>query len=90
MAALAGCGPARSQAGTVAPPATVTGYIGPCTGLPFPPKISTGARLFSAAATVEALRGREHQKPVGNVITSLDVSAAAGQIVNVDLPNTCK
>jgi hypothetical protein len=26
----------------------------------------------------------------GNAITSLDVSAAAGQIVNVDLPNTCK
>lgn len=133
LAVLAGCGPARSPAGAVAPTATVTGYIQPCAGLPFPLKTSTGARLFSAAATVEALRGHEHQKPMGdgvsqtvfptaiaarervsqnqkfrfdhlasgpyviwaryaggNAITSLDVSAAAGKIVNVDLPNTCQ
>jgi hypothetical protein len=133
LGVLAGCGPARSPAGAIAPTATVTGYIQPCAGLPFPLKASTGARLFSAAATVEALRGHEHQKPMGDgvsqtvfpaaiaarervsqnqkfrfdhlasgpyvilaryaggtAITSLDVSAAAGKIVNVDLPNACK
>ena len=110
----------------------VTGYIQPCDGLPSPLKTSTGARLFSAAATVEALRGQEHMRPVGNgiyrmvfptvvaarervsqnqkfrfdhlasgryviraqyaggnAITSLDVSAIAGQVATVDLPNTC-
>jgi hypothetical protein len=135
LAVFAGFRPAsaHSPGGEAAPTATVTGYIAPCAGLPFPLKTSTGARLFSAAATVEALRGREHEKPVGdgvsqtvfpaavaarervtqnqkfrfdhlapghyviwaryaqgNVVTSLDVSLAAGKIVNVDLPNTCR
>jgi len=44
----------------------VTGFIQPCSGLPFPQFTSTGARLFSAAATVEALRGHERWKPVGD------------------------
>ncbi len=69
LAVLAGCGPARSPAGAVAPTATVTGYIQPCAGLPFPLRTSTGARLFSAAATVEALRGHEHQRPIGEGVS---------------------
>jgi hypothetical protein len=44
----------------------VTGYIQPCQGLPFPLHASTGARLFSAAATVEALSGQEYLKPAGD------------------------
>jgi hypothetical protein len=36
----------------------VTGYIQPCSGTGFPVDASTGARLFSAAALVEALPGR--------------------------------
>ena len=44
----------------------VTGFIQLCAALPFPQFTSTGARLFSAAATVEALRGHEHWKPVGD------------------------
>ena len=47
---------------------TVTGYIQPCQGLPFPLYASTGARLFSAAATVEALSGQEYPKPAGDGI----------------------
>ena len=38
----------------------VTGYIQPCSGTGFPVDASTGARLFSAAALVEALPGQEH------------------------------
>jgi hypothetical protein len=38
----------------------VTGYIQPCSGTGFPAYASTGARLFSAAALVEALPGQEH------------------------------
>jgi len=41
------------------------GYIQPCDGIAEPLYTSTGARLFSAAATVEALRGREYLKPLG-------------------------
>jgi hypothetical protein len=36
----------------------VTGYIQPCSGIGFPVDASTGARLFSAAALVEALPGQ--------------------------------
>jgi len=36
----------------------VTGYIQPCSGTGFPVNAPTGARLFSAAALVEALPGR--------------------------------
>ena len=50
----------------VASTGAVTGYIQPCQGLPFPLHASTGARLFSAAATVEALDGQEYLKPVGD------------------------
>jgi len=38
----------------------VTGYIQPCSGTGFPVDASTGERLFSAAALVEALPGQEH------------------------------
>jgi hypothetical protein len=38
----------------------VTGYIRPCSGTGFPVDASTGARLFSAAALVEALPGQAH------------------------------
>lgn len=38
----------------------VIGYIRPCSGTGFPVDTSTGARLFSAAALVEALPGQEH------------------------------
>lgn len=50
----------------VAQTGAVTGYIQPCQGLPIPLYASTGARLFSAAATVEALGGQEYLKPVGD------------------------
>lgn len=43
----------------------VTGYIQPCSGLGSPEYTSTGARLFSAAALVEALPGQEYWKPAG-------------------------
>ena len=76
LAVLAGCGAARPPGGAAAPTATVTGYIGPCAGLPFPLKTSTGARLFSAAATVEALRGREHQRPMGDGVSQTVFPAA--------------
>lgn len=135
---LAGCAssravPDRAPGAAAAPTATVTGYIQPCAGLPFRQRTSTGAWLFSAAATVQALRGQEHQKPMGdgisrivwptviaaqervsqnqkfrldhlapgryvilahyvpgNVTTSLGVLAAAGQMITIELPNTCK
>jgi hypothetical protein len=54
--------PGAAAAGTGA----VSGYLQPCSGLPFPQFTSTGARVFSAAATVAARRGREHWKPVGD------------------------
>jgi hypothetical protein len=38
----------------------VTGYIRPCSGTGFPVDASTGVRLFSAAALVEALPGQAH------------------------------
>jgi hypothetical protein len=50
----------------VAQTGAVSGYIQPCQGLPFPLYASTGARLFSAAATVEALSGQEYLKPTGD------------------------
>jgi hypothetical protein len=112
---------------------TVTGYIEPCSGTGFPVDTSTGARLFSAAALVEARPGQEHSQTAadgtyrvvlpevvasqervsqneafelgdlppgwyvilaqyagGNASTYVDVSVAPGQVVMVDLPNTCK
>jgi hypothetical protein len=53
---------------SVAGTGAVTGYIQPCSGLGFPVDTSTGARLFSAAAVVEARPGHEYQKPVGDGI----------------------
>jgi hypothetical protein len=50
----------------VAQTGAVSGYIQPCQGLPFPLYASTGARLFSSAATVEALSGQKYLKPVGD------------------------
>jgi hypothetical protein len=43
----------------------VTGYVQLCQGIAVPLYTETGARVFSAAATVEALPGREYLKPVG-------------------------
>ena len=58
-------GPSRQLSTAMARTGAVTGYIEPCSGPSFPIFTSTGARLFSAAATVEALRGRESMKPLG-------------------------
>ena len=58
-------GPGRQSITGVARTGAVTGYIQPCDGLGVPLYTSTGARLFSAAATVKALRGREYLKPLG-------------------------
>jgi hypothetical protein len=44
----------------------VTGYIQPCSGAGIPVDASTGARLFSAAALVEALPGQEYSKTAGD------------------------
>jgi hypothetical protein len=55
--------PLRAPAG---PAGTVTGYIQPCNALGIPLHTSSGTPLFSAAATVEALRGVEHVKPAGH------------------------
>ena len=52
----------------VAATGVVTGYIQPCSGTGFPVDTSTGARLFSAAAVVEALPGQKHLKPAGDGI----------------------
>src|SRR5689334_25391422 len=43
----------------------VTGYVQLCQGIAVPLYTAAGARVFSAAATVEALPGREYLKPVG-------------------------
>lgn len=61
-------GPGRQPITGVARTGAVTGYIQPCEGVWVPLYTSTGARLFSAAATVEALPGREYLKPVGDGI----------------------
>jgi len=58
-------GPGRQPNAGMARTGAVTGYIQPCEGSWVPLYTSTGARLFSAAATVEALRGREYLKPLG-------------------------
>ena len=58
-------GPGRQPSAGVARTGAVTGYIQPCQGILVPLYTSAGARLFSAAATVEALRGREYLKPLG-------------------------
>ena len=50
----------------VAGTGAVTGYIQPCSGLGFPEYAAAGARVFSAAAVVEALPGQELQEPVGD------------------------
>jgi hypothetical protein len=55
-------GPGRHPITGVARTGAVTGYIQPCDGLGVPLYTSTGARLFSAAALVEALPGQEHSK----------------------------
>ena len=58
-------GPGRQPSAGMARTGRVTGYIQPCEGTWVPLYTSTGARLFSAAATVEALRGREYLRPLG-------------------------
>lgn len=55
-------GPGRQPITGVVRTGAVTGYIQPCDGLGVPLHTSTGARLFSAAALVEALPGQEHPK----------------------------
>lgn len=110
----------------------VIGYIRPCSGTGFPVDTSTAARLFSAAALVEALPGQEHPETAAdgtyrvvlptvvasrervsqneafelndlargryvilaryadsNASTYRNVSVAPGQVVTVDLPDTC-
>ncbi len=112
----------------------VAGYIQPCSGIEVPVDAPTGAaRLFSAAALVEALPGQEHPTTAADgtyrvvlptmvasrervsqnqgfelgdlapgryvilaqyagsiVSTYVNVSVAPGQVVLVDLPDTCK
>ena len=58
-------GSGRQPSAGMARTGAVMGYIEPCEGSWVLPYTSTGARLFSAAATVEALRGREYLKPLG-------------------------
>ena len=53
-------GPGRQPITGLARTGAVTGYIQPCNGLGVPLHTSTGARLFSAAALVEALPGQQH------------------------------
>ncbi len=69
-------GTGRQPSAGMARTGAVTGYIQPCSGLPFPQFTSTGARLFSAAATVEARRGKEYLKPVGGGISDWVFPAA--------------
>jgi hypothetical protein len=69
-------GPVRQPVTKVARAGAVTGYIQPCDVLPVRLYTSTGARLFSAAATVEALPGREYWKPVGDGIYRVVLPAA--------------
>jgi hypothetical protein len=59
-----GSGAAPPGAG-VAGAGAVAGYIQPCQGSFVPLYTSTGSRVFSAAAAVEALRGREYWKSLG-------------------------
>ena len=58
-------GPGREPGTAVVRTGVVTGFIEPCEGIFVPLYTATGARLFSAAATVEALRGRLYLKPLG-------------------------
>jgi len=53
----------------------VTGYIKPCSGTAMLVDTSSGAPLFSAAATVEALPGQEHMKPAGHGVYRLVLPA---------------
>jgi hypothetical protein len=55
-------GSGRQPITGVARTGAVTGYIQPCDGLGVPLYTSTGARLFSAAALVEALPGQRHSE----------------------------
>ena len=57
--------PGRQPSTAATRTGVVTGYVQPCVGRFVPLYTSTGARLFSAAATVEALRGREYLTPLG-------------------------
>ncbi len=69
FASLRPAPPSRPPGAGAARTGTVTGYIQPCVGaLLYPPVSSTGARLFSAAATVEALSGKEYPMPLGGGI----------------------
>jgi hypothetical protein len=63
---LEAAGPAVYRAPLTVRAGAVTGYIQLCQGLPVRLYTSDGARVFSAAATVEALPGREYLKPVGH------------------------
>jgi hypothetical protein len=54
--------PGRQPITGLARTGAVTGYIQPCDGLGVPLHTSTGARLFSAAALVEALPGQQHSE----------------------------
>jgi hypothetical protein len=85
VCALMWLGPSTRLAFTSSPPSralpwvegtgTVTGYIQPCSGLGSPMYTSTGARLFSAAAVVEALPGQTNSKPIGHGVYQLVLPA---------------
>jgi hypothetical protein len=64
-------GPAVVAMPWVGQTGTVTGYIRPCSGTGMLRDTSDGAPLFSAAATVEALPGREHTEPTGHGVYHL-------------------
>ena len=55
-------GPGRQPITGLARTGAVTGYIQPCDALGVPLHTSAGARLFSAAALVEALPGQQISK----------------------------
>lgn len=129
---IAGGTPSRALPWSVETGA-VTGYVQPCWGGEVPVDASTGARLFSAAAVVEALPGQWYSQTAADgtyrvvvptvvasrervsqneafelddlapgryvilaqyaesiVSTYVNVSVAPGQVVMVDLPDTCK
>lgn len=61
----AAASPAVVERSRLAQTGAVTGYVRPCAGIGWPVDPSTGARVFSAAAVVEALPGLAHTQPGG-------------------------
>lgn len=67
---------------------TVIGYVPPCSGTGWPLDAATGARLFSAAALVEALPGRQHSVTAadGSYWVVVPAVAASRQRVSQNQP----